>query len=174
MAKIIKSPSSEIYHIKALLPCWDEDIEGISEESPYRVIAIRPYTSLTELGIAVLDAFDFDYDHMFGFYDNVKRYYSSKVSYEHPQFIESAKDFEDFGSGKINTQVFNMDDHPATEIFTRKGKRWLMLFDYGDEWNFWLSLERKVAADTTKKYPVVLESKYDAPEQYPDYEEDDF
>ncbi|MFT7159022.1 MAG: hypothetical protein ACI9GZ_000182, partial [Bacteroidia bacterium] len=116
MAKIIKSPSSEIYHIKALLPCWDEHIEGVSEKSPYRILAVRPYMPLTELGIAVLGAFDFDYDHMFGFYDNVKRYYSSKVSYEHPQFIESSEDFEDFGSRKIDKQVFDMDDHSAMEV----------------------------------------------------------
>jgi hypothetical protein len=174
MAKIIISPSSEIYHIKAVLPCWEEATEGISEKSPYRVIAIRPYMSLAELGIAVLEAFNFDYDHMFGFYDNVKRYYSSKICYEHPEFIASAEGFEDFGNRNVNKKVFNMNDHSALDIFTRKGKKWLMLFDYGDEWNFWLSLEKKIAVDTAKEYPAIVESKYDAPEQYSAYEDDDF
>ena len=126
-----------------------------------------------EFGIAILSAFDFDYDHLFGFYDNVKRYYSSKVCYEHPESIEySEDDWGGFSANKIDKQVLNMDDYPISDIFTRKDKKRLMLFDYGDEWNFWLSLKKKIAIDTKKQYPHVVESKYDAPEQYPDYYDD--
>ncbi|MCP4458794.1 MAG: plasmid pRiA4b ORF-3 family protein [Cytophagales bacterium] len=173
MGKIIKSPTSEIYHIKALIPYWDELTGGTSEKSPHRIIAIRPFMPLTELGVSVLDAFDFDNDHLFGYYDNFKQHYSSKISYEHPEMIEdSADDWGGFSSRKIDKQVFNMDDHTAMDIFTRKGKKWLMLFDYGDEWNFWLSLEKKVVIDPKMDYPEMVESKYDAPEQYPDYEDE--
>ena len=171
MAKIIKSPALEIYHIKALMPYWDENTQGTSEKSPYRIIAARPGMSLHEFGIVVLNAFDFDYDHLFGFYDNVKRYYSSKVRYEHPESIEYAKDdWGGFGTRKVDKQVHNMDDHPISDIFTRRNKKWLMLFDYGDEWMFWLSLEKKVEIIQGEEFPKIIESKYDAPEQYPDFE----
>lgn len=172
MAKIIKSPALEIYHIKALMPYWGESTQGTSEKSPYRIIAARPNMSLHIFGIAVLNAFDFDYDHLFGFYDNVKRYYASKMSYEHPESIQDNQDdWSGFGSRNVDKLVRNMDDHPISDIFTRRNKKWLMLFDYGDEWMFWVSLEKKVQVVHGEELPKVIESKYDAPEQYPDFEE---
>jgi hypothetical protein len=174
MTKIIQFPSKEIYYIKAILPYYEEMSISPSEESPYRIIAAIPGMSLYDFGLAVLEAFDFDADHLFGFYDNIRSYYSSKVCFEHPDyFLDDNEDWDEFGNMGRNKTVYSMDDFPISEIFTRKGKKWLMLFDYGDEWNFWLSLEKKVAFDLRKQYPFIVESKYDAPEQYPDYDEDD-
>jgi len=171
MAKVIKSPALQIYHIKAMVPYYEEGAIEMSDESPYRIIAVRPDMSLHELGIAVLDAFDFDDDHLFGFYDNIKRHYSSKVCFEHPQLIEQTE--EDWDDFELNKQVYNMDEHCVSDIFTRKGKKWLMLFDYGDEWHFLLSFDDRATLKKGMELPKVIKSKYDAPEQYPDYDEDD-
>lgn len=168
MAKSIKLLAPEIYYIKAMMPTWDHEMEGMSEESPYRIIALNAFTPLDALGHTVLNAFDFDNDHLFGFYDNWKKYYASKVAYEHPSSI----DFMDDDFGDKGKQLLSMNDYEVQDIFTRRGKKWLMLFDYGDEWHFWLSLVKKVPFDDSQSYPFLVESKYEAPEQYPAYEDD--
>jgi Plasmid pRiA4b ORF-3-like protein len=53
-----------------------------------------------------------------------------------------------------------------------KGKKLLYLFDYGDEWRFIVECKKIGQADSGE-YPRVLESKGEAPEQYPDYDEED-
>jgi hypothetical protein len=53
-----------------------------------------------------------------------------------------------------------------------KGKKLLYLFDYGDEWRFIVEC-KKIERSDGGKYPRVLESKGEAPEQYPDYDEED-
>ena len=169
MAKVIKSPALQIFYVKALMPFWDEQTGYIRDESPYRIMAVRPDMSLYELGIAVLSAFEFDDDHLFGFYDNLTRRHKSKVSYEFPEMVEQ----QDWSfSGVRRPESYNMEEYTVGDIFTRKGKKWLMLFDYGDKWTFWLSLENRGTIVDGAEYPHVIESKYDAPEQYPDYEEE--
>ncbi len=49
----------------------------------------------------------------------------------------------------------------------------LFLFDYGDEWIFHVQCLSVETSEKGKKYPVVIESHADAPEQYPDFEEED-
>ena len=173
MGKVIKMLQPEVYHIKAMVPYHSEyDFEIDESISPYRVIALLANTPLIELGPIVLGAFDFDYDHLFGFYDNFKRHYNSKISYEHPEMIKQAEEDGWGFSGSPDKQVFNMEDYRAQDIFTRKGKKWLMLFDYGDEWHFRLSLSDREKFDPKKKYPFITESKHEAPEQYPDYDDE--
>ncbi len=53
-----------------------------------------------------------------------------------------------------------------------EGQRFLYLFDYGDEWQFNVSVHAiNPNADPTVQYPRVVESVGAAPEQYADWEE---
>ncbi|MBL3658393.1 IS1096 element passenger TnpR family protein [Fulvivirga sediminis] len=167
MAKIKKLPSSEIYQIEAMIPSWDEQTFEVSTKSPYRILAVRPDMSLHELGLAVLSAFKFDYDHLFGFYENFNNPLKSKVSYEIMEdTYEEDDEFIVLDSSAPVT--LNMDDYVVADIFIRKGKRWLMLFDYGEAWHFWLKFIGKEYIIPNKSYPYILKSKYKAPSQYPD------
>jgi len=40
---------------------------------PYRTIAIPESYSLYDLAEKIIESYDFDFDHAFGFYDNIKR-----------------------------------------------------------------------------------------------------
>ena len=56
----------------------------------------------------------------------------------------------------------------------RKGQNFLYLFDYGDEWQFNVRVQAiNDNADATVEYPHLVESVGQAPEQYPDWEEED-
>ena len=47
------------------------------------------------------------------------------------------------------------------------------LFDYGDEWEHDISVQKVTALDPKEKYPKVLKITGEIPEQYPDYDEED-
>lgn len=47
-------------------------------------------------------------------------------------------------------------------------------FDYGDNWYFEVELVAREKAEAGIKYPILLESKGEAPLQYPPCEEEDF
>jgi hypothetical protein len=56
----------------------------------------------------------------------------------------------------------------------KKGKKFLYLFDYGDEWRFDVKVHAiNPDADPTLAYPVLVESVGEAPVQYEGWEEED-
>jgi len=75
-------------------------------------------------GSTILDSFDFDFDHPFGFYDNIKRWVDSREGYELFTDIGEGDEFEGVKKTKVN------------RVFDRIGKKMFFLFDYGDEWHF--------------------------------------
>ncbi|NMB41376.1 MAG: hypothetical protein GX996_05515 [Firmicutes bacterium] len=120
---------------------------------PYRTIAVPEDFTLYELGEAIIDSFGFDFDHAFGFYDNIKRWTNSVEAYELFADIHEGGDFP------------GVQETPAADVFRKKGKRMLFLFDYGDEWRFIVRLKKVQEAEKEKKYPSVLET-YGHLEQY--------
>jgi len=123
--------------------------------SVHRDIEIRASKSLHDLAAAIVGAYDFDFDHAFGFYSKLKgRYYDSPEKYE--LFADIGE--SDAGSVK-NTTV--------AQVFDRPRKAMLFLFDYGDEWLFKVTLVGRGTAEKGIRYPRVVASKGEAPEQYP-------
>ena len=59
-----------------------------------------------------------------------------------------------------------------TQAFPVIGKTMKFLFDYGDGWQFTVMLIEKKPADPKIKYPKVVSSFGEAPEQYPPLEEE--
>ncbi len=68
-------------------------------------------------------------------------------------------------------------DVRTTEIDSlglKKGQEFMYLFDYGDEHRFRVKVDAvNAVADPDAVYPRVVESVGDAPEQYPDWDEED-
>jgi hypothetical protein len=56
----------------------------------------------------------------------------------------------------------------------RKGKTFLYLFDYGDEWRFKVKVSAvNPKADPNAVYPLLVESVGEAPPQYPDWDDEE-
>lgn len=144
---------------KITLTDWNGAVRG----KPYRKIAVQENASLYDLAAAGLFAFDFDMDHSFGFYDNLKNWTRSEEGYEL---------FADMGekmkfSGVKKTKV--------GKVFQTPKKKMLLLFDYGDEWHFVVQYLEDADLEAAK-LPVLLNSKGTAPEQYAGFldEEDEY
>ncbi len=125
------------------------------EKTVWRMISIGYNHSLDDLHMAIQDAFDFDNDHLYSFFMDGKRY--SRDRYESP-------DCEDGPYA---------DEAIIGDLGLYTGQKILYLFDYGDSWEFGVQLVKINEGDEPVKKPRVIDSKGEAPEQYPYWEEDD-
>lgn len=100
---------AEIYLFKVTLSDWYGRVRGM----PYRILAIPEGFTLSALGGSIIDAFDFDFDHTFGFYDNIKSWTDSVERYESSTgIIEELQDSRNAERTKVN-EVF---DELGTEV----------------------------------------------------------
>lgn len=63
---------------KVICSDWNGAVRG----RPYRNLAVDPDASLAMLAEDILDAFDFDMNHMYGFYNNLKDWTRATEGYE--------------------------------------------------------------------------------------------
>lgn len=146
-----------IYLIKAILSDWDGHVMGM----PYRVLAIPEGSTLYNLAEAIVDSFNFYFDHAFGFYDNIKRWTKSVEGYELFADMGEESKFKGVKRTKVN------------RAFDKIKKKMLFLFDYGDNWLFIVELKGIESPKEDAKYPFVVESVGDTPPQYGEVDEED-
>lgn len=127
-----------------------------------RRIAIREEQSLYVFARAITKAFDFYFDHCFGFYSNFNSYHDSFDSYEL---------FVDIGEERTNSKTRGVKKTRIKDVFYEY-KKMLFLFDYGDGWKFIVEREGIKEAVNNQKYPYILEKIGKPLPQYPPLEED--
>jgi hypothetical protein len=132
--------------------------------SVYRDIEIDPAKSLHKLAEAIVKAFGFDFDHAFGFYTGLSL---SKIKVVHPQY----ELFADMGSA--DPGVLGVEKTRISYAFPQVGHTLLFLFDYGDDWLFRITLKATGIRQPRARYPRVVAAKGQAPEQYPQADEDE-
>jgi len=136
-----------------------------NDKNIYRDIKINSNASLMKLAEAIIPAFDFEFDHMCGFYETLgdpgldkgKAY--TMFADDPETMMESPEDL-------------SMTKHKLTDLWRKPKDTWQMVFDYGEGWRFLVELIK--VEDEAAKKPAVIKSVGEAPEQYPDYEGDDF
>lgn len=133
------------------------------EAKNYRDIAISGDASLYTLAGVITQVYGFDFDHAFGFYDNIKDIYKAKTVYEL---------FKDMGEPSVD-HARSVQKSRVTDAFDRDGKVFAFLFDYGDDWMFKVERTSLDEREAPKAFWKLLKSVGEAPEQYPSYEEDD-
>jgi len=139
-----------IYLIKVTMSDWYGRIRGM----PYRLLAVPEGFTLYNLAEAILDSFDFYFDHAFGFYDNIKSWVESTEGYELFADMAEGSEFKSVKRTEIN------------EVFNKIKKKMLFLFDYGEEWHFIVELKGIESPKGNANYPLVVESVGKPPPQY--------
>lgn len=133
------------------------------EPSRYRDIEIEAGKSLYKFAEAIVSAFGFDFDHAFGFYNGEP--FGGKR--KHPRY----ELFADMG--EADSGVFGVKKTKVAEAFPDVGCSLLFLFDYGDDWRFRVKLTGTGKKVSKIRYPRVIASQGEAPEQYPANEDDE-
>ena len=122
----------------------------------YRDFEILSAKNLYDLAGAIVRVFGFDFDHAFGFYSKLTGHvFDSPVKYEL---------FADMGeSGARSVKRTRI-----IEAFPAIGTQMTFLFDYGDNWQFRIELIGQSRKEPRVRYPRLLKATGEAPEQYPD------
>ena len=121
---------------------------GVSLGNVRRRIALSAKGSLEDLAHGILNAFDFDADHLYGF--TYKDRFGATVDVSHPYCDEPPW-----------TPDVRVGDLPLTE-----GEAMDFLYDFGDNWLFRVRLDRVDPPAAGFSRPVVLEAHGKAPPQY--------
>lgn len=123
----------------------------------WRRIELRGDQKLHDLHLAIQKAFKFDNDHLYAFFLS-NRAWDQKSEYASP-----------FSEGERDSM------YPLATLPLRPRKRFLYLFDYGDDWRFTVTLEGVTSGGVEKRvrYPRVTESHGAAPPQYPEVDDED-
>jgi len=137
-------------------------VSPIGAAKVYRDIEIASTASLHDLAAAIVNAFDFDFDHAFGFYSGKTPATLMRAEPKYELFADLEETDSDAQSVK-RTKV-------AT-AFPKPGHRMTFLFDYGDEWLFQVTLTGTGQKVPKARYPKVLATQGASPEQYPDFDE---
>ncbi len=121
-----------------------------------RTIVMPATATLDALHGMIQQAFSFANDHLYGFYLNPRNPYNG------PQYFDP------------RTTPGWAEGYPAAEttltsLNLYEGQRFLYVFDFGDNWEFWITVSRHLPDDTEKKARVV-EKIGKAPKQYGDDE----
>jgi hypothetical protein len=119
----------------------------------WRRIVAPAKANLDQLSSSILDAFEFDYDHLYQF--TYKNRYGVSAHVNHPYMDEAP--FAD------KVQV--------GDLGLKAGETMTYLYDFGDQWQFGVLLERIEPADPKIGAPKVVEFHGVAPEQYPSWDE---
>ncbi len=127
--------------------------------SIYRDIEIEASQSLYRLAEAIVAAFGFDFDHAFGFYSGLT----------HATMLRAQPKYELFADmGDADPGVLGVKKTKVAQAFPAIGHTMLFLFDYGDEWHFRVMLTRTATKIAKVRYPRIVATRGEAPEQYPD------
>ena len=126
---------------------WTIKIECVGgwylEAPASKLCEIEPSMDLNELCDFILESFEFDNDHL------------------HEFFVAR--------NMRNNSQVIQDEASTLDEIFPLEKNQYLFMhFDFGDDWVFKVTRNRKQAKyDNTRSYPRIIEHKGKNPEQYP-------
>ena len=117
-------------------------------QNAWRRIAIPSYFNLDEVASAIVQAFDFDPEHLYRFIH--KDRLGRTLEFNHP-VVEISPDTCDFRLGDLSLEV---------------GSHLQFIFDLLQEWEFDLYVEKIEPANDKMKKPKILESHGEPPEQY--------
>ena len=122
----------------------------------WRKIELKATDTLEGLHEAIQDAIGWDNDHLYSFFmDNKFNSRDFDAEYTCPFEPEGRKTVD-----KAKVGMFGF----------KKGQKFAYLFDFGDGHRFEVDVIDFGTVDKNKDYPIILDSKGKAPEQYPDYE----
>lgn len=114
----------------------------------WRRIEMSAKHTLLDLHYVIQNAYNFDDDHLYSFFMDGK-------AWSHEKFTSPNDDEGPY-----------VDEVLIGELGLSVGQGILYLFDYGDEWKFWVELEGIRSEGAKPRRPKVIEKQGKAPKQY--------
>ena len=115
----------------------------------WRKIETLSNQTLDDLHIEIINAFEFDFDHLYAFFMS-NECWDESTEYSDPKC----------DSGE------SADGITISELNLIPKQKFLYLYDFGDEWEFEVEFIGNGKKDEKIEYPRIIESKGKSPEQY--------
>ncbi|MBN1765120.1 MAG: plasmid pRiA4b ORF-3 family protein [Sedimentisphaerales bacterium] len=132
----------------------------------WRRIAIRGGQTLHDLHYTIFDAFDRDEDHLYSFYI-LPRALKSRIDHS---ILRSSFEYTHPYNHEMGDFLEKVPDNAATttieSLNLSLGKKFLYLFDFGDEWWHVITVEKVKEKPDHGEYPRILEQNGPSPPQY--------
>lgn len=126
----------------------------------WRDIVIGGARSLVDLHRAINASFDIGFEHLW-FFGTGKDYWRSRRKYKSPtdfQNLPKWMEWWDHLSG-VNEFEVNAADFSIDDLNLKVGDRLCYLFDYADEWRFYLILSKILEDEPSQQEPVIVKGK---------------
>jgi hypothetical protein len=138
---------------------------AVLEDDPTlsREIEIDIRNSLSDLAESIAEAFDFDFDHAFGFCPHETRRSGKRSQPKYELFAAIGED----------TDALSVRKTSVANAFPQVGQTMMFLFDYGDNWQFAIEVIGFGEKAPKARYPRVLRKMGTPPGQYVSWDADD-
>ncbi len=120
------------------------DKENQPEENPFRIFSVPESYSLADMARVILEQFDREFNHSYGFFNNIENWKSSTNSYE----LFADIDGEDESGSK------SVKNNTVKDVF-QIGSRMVLLYDYGEEWRYIVEMIDMDTAPSTSDFPII-------------------
>ena len=142
----------------------------------YRQIEILDTQTLEDLHWIIYRAFDRYDEHLYSFYLTRKSTRSYATRRKAPEFVSPlAMDDLDFmfifGPSK---EKYDASETEIKDLGLRVKDKLYYLFDYGDEWWHEITLLKIIETNRTQGLPRIVKRVGESPDQYPDFEDEEF
>lgn len=143
------------------------------DKRTYRNIEILGDQTLEDFHEIIFNAFDRYDEHLYSFYITRKRINSDHSRYKYPEVTGSAYFEDDFNTDSGQDKLDASEAKIKSLGLNIKDKIYY-LFDFGDCWWHEITLLSIIETDKTNGYPRIIKKSGESPEQYPDFEEEDY
>ena len=143
------------------------------DKRTYRNIEILSTQTLDDFHETIFSAFDRDDEHLYSFYITSKQVRNRHARSKSPEFTDPAWFEDDFNSG-YGQQKYNAADIDIGSLELKLKDKIYYLFDFGDCWWHEITLLSIQNTNDIKGFPKIVKRSGDSPQQYPDYDEEDF
>lgn len=147
-----------------LFPIVYETVEGVYtlkialDTKCYRIIEMHSAMSLDHLHEAIQTIFNFDNDHLYAFFLNGQSEFRPGNVFADPR-------------GSLDTIEYPANLFTLGELGLFPGQSVLYIFDFGDNWSFYIDILKLVEnSDKPAQKYALIHSVGKAPEQYPDFD----
>lgn len=122
-------------------------VKVADDKRVYRIIEMRATDTLDDLHDEILESYEFDDDHLYSFFMDNKAWSNNE-----------------YCSPRANGRRANKIKLEQLDLSPKQ--KFLYLYDYGDNWEFEVEFVENGVVESNKKYPRILKSSGESPEQY--------
>ena len=142
--------ASYLFRVKA---DWDP-------RNVWRDIVIGGARSLEDLHRAINTSFEIGFDHLW-FFGTDRDYWRSPRKYKSPKDFENLPKWMEFWDrlSGISESEGNAAGVSIDELDLKVGDRLCYLFDYADEWRFYIILKKILEEEPSQKEPMIVKGK---------------